>query len=344
MYTSDTPDSSQPRRRRIIQQPLRTEAPVALIASEGGATDELEARLKRDHPLITFPSLSHFLAEPLRGKGYAAIVVARPAAWDPHLDHYVRRRRSIALFALPEEGYGWPDAVARLRDLSEIDAWLAGLNAPDQPVLKKLAKRSAATPKPAAAPAPAAWLNEDARVWELLTPAAAKPSAAPSSEAAETKSTAPSAARKTLAPTKPPSKRPSRAPEQLLLEELAGPASAKSPKSANSASRTGRRKHATPAQPKVLAKPRAAGRTVERPKPVQSAPAMLRSREEPPASIDATRAVRDVLAAQSKETSRDIAAALAFTRAAAEVGLVRADELLSSLRGRATQLALNLSR
>jgi hypothetical protein len=327
MYTSDTPDSSQPRRRRIIQQPLRTEAPVALIASEGAATDELEARLKRDHPLITFPSLSHFLAEPLRGKGYAAVVVARPTAWDPNLDHYVRRRRSIALFALPEEGYGWPDAVARLRDLGEMDSWLAGLNAPEQPVLKKLAKRPPATPKAAAAPAPAAWLNEDARVWELLTPSAAKPGAASSSEPVETKTPEPAAARKTLPPTKAASQRPARTPQQLSLAELTESNSAKS------SPRAGRRTTAARAEPKPAAKPRKARGALERPTPLQGIPA-----------IDATRAVRDVLAATSKETSRDLAAALAFTRAAAEVGLVRADELLSTLRGRATQLALNLSR
>lgn len=315
MYTSDTPDSSQPRRRRIIQQPLRTEAPVALIASEGVATDELEARLKRDHPLITFPSLSHFLAEPLRGKGYAAIVVARSAAWDPHLDHYVRRRRSIALFALPEEGYGWPDTVARVRDMSEVDSWLESLNAPEPPpVLKKLAKRPAAATKPAEAPAPAAWLKEDARVWELLTPAATKPSVEPAASESSGGSE-----------TKLPTKRPSRAPQQLSLAELADPAPSKARRSKRSARK----------EPKPAAKTRAVRRSLERAQPAQ-----------PPelSTANASRAVREILAARSRETPRDVAAALAFTRAAAELGLVRADELLHQLRGRATQLALNLRR
>src|SRR6186713_1376542 len=110
MYTDDTPETA-PARRRIVPQPLRTEAPFALIAAaDASSTSELEARLKRDHPVITFPSLSHFLAEPAR-RAWVAIVVARSGAWDARLDGYVRRRSCIALFGLTEESYGWPEAV-----------------------------------------------------------------------------------------------------------------------------------------------------------------------------------------------------------------------------------------
>jgi hypothetical protein len=136
-HRSDT----APVRRRIVPQPLRTEAPFALIAGDALPTEELEERLKRGHPLITFPSLSHFLADPPRREPWAAIIVARSGAWDPRLDSYVRRRSRIALFGLTEESYGWPQAVARVRDLAELEPWLEALNAPES-TRKEPVKRS----------------------------------------------------------------------------------------------------------------------------------------------------------------------------------------------------------
>jgi hypothetical protein len=159
MYTDDTPETA-PARRRIVPQPLRTEAPFALIAGDTPATSELEARLKRDHPLITFPSLSHFLAEPRRA--WVAIVVARSGAWDHRLDGYVRRRGCIALFGLTEESYGWPEAVARVHDLAALEAWLQALNAPQPELIKK--ERPKRTPRAqlaAAASAPGARWNQE---------------------------------------------------------------------------------------------------------------------------------------------------------------------------------------
>ncbi|HEX6240393.1 MAG TPA: hypothetical protein VFZ61_05850, partial [Polyangiales bacterium] len=87
MLINDLSETS-PRRRRIIQQPLRTEPPIALIGGDGRANPELETLLKRGHPLITFPSLSHFLAEPPHKggrEGWAAIVMTRASAWDVRL-------------------------------------------------------------------------------------------------------------------------------------------------------------------------------------------------------------------------------------------------------------------
>jgi hypothetical protein len=149
----DTMPEAAPVRRRIIQQPLRTEASFALIASDATPLGELADRLKRTHPVITFPSLSHFLAEPPRRDRWEAILVARSGAWDPRLDAYVRSRARIALFGLPEESYGWPDAVGRVRDLTELEPWLEALNAPPLPPPKK--ERAKRTPRTPASVAPA---------------------------------------------------------------------------------------------------------------------------------------------------------------------------------------------
>jgi hypothetical protein len=170
MYTDDTPETA-PARRRIVPQPLRTEAPFALIAGDTPLTSELEARLKRDHPLITFPSLSHFLAEPAR-RTWVAIVVARSGAWDHRLDSYVRRRGCIALFGLTEESYGWPEAVVRVRDLAELDAWLQALNAPQPELKRERPKRTPRAQLVAAASAPSArWSQESAGEAKAAPPA-----------------------------------------------------------------------------------------------------------------------------------------------------------------------------
>ncbi|HKO92958.1 MAG TPA: hypothetical protein VJU61_17505, partial [Polyangiaceae bacterium] len=126
MFTNDQSDTTT-RRRRIIQAPLRTEPPIALIGADGRVAAELEALLKRRHALIQFPSLSHFLAAPPVRGAWAAIVMARASAWDVRLERYVGRRKQIALFAQPEEGYGWPEEVSRVRDNTEVDAWLERL-------------------------------------------------------------------------------------------------------------------------------------------------------------------------------------------------------------------------
>jgi hypothetical protein len=151
-------------RRRIIQQPLRTEAPFALIVGDASQTGELEARLKRAHPLITFPSFSHFLAEPARREPWGAIIVARAGAWDSRLDYHVRRRSCIALFGLSEESYGWPEAVARVRDLAELEPWLEALNAPEPVRRREVVKRETrAQAKAALSELTANWMKQSAQ-------------------------------------------------------------------------------------------------------------------------------------------------------------------------------------
>jgi hypothetical protein len=165
MHSHDKPETT-PTRRRIIQQPLRTEPARALISADAAQTAELEAVLKRDRALNTFPSLSHFFAE-RRREPWAAVVVARAGAWDPRFDSHVRRRGSIALFAVSEEVYGWPEAVARVRDLSELGAWLEALDAP-VPTLVKAAKK-----RERGAQAKAAFEELSAKPLRQSTPAAA---------------------------------------------------------------------------------------------------------------------------------------------------------------------------
>lgn len=202
MLNHDHPDTP-PARRRIVPQPLRTEAPLALITSNTTTTGELEERLRRGHVLITFPSFAHFLAEPPRREPWAAIVVARTGAWDPRLDEYVRRRRCIALYGLTEEGYGWPETVARVGNLSEIDAWLESLNAPDPEPVRKIRRVKRETPARSAAPAsPVPTSATESSAAQASTtepsPAAPKPSAAPAAQ----ESTAAAPAKPTLPPGK----------------------------------------------------------------------------------------------------------------------------------------------
>ena len=137
----ESPADTTPVRRRIVQLPVRTEAPLALIVGDPAPSNELEERLKRAHPVITFPSFSHFLAERPRSQPWVGIVVARSGAWDPRLDGYVRGRRSIALFGLTEESYGFPDAVARIHSVEELDPWVTALTAPEPLRLKERVKR-----------------------------------------------------------------------------------------------------------------------------------------------------------------------------------------------------------
>ena len=310
MFTNDQSDTS-PRRRRIIQAPLRTEPPIALIGADGRVASELEALLNRRHALIQFPSLSHFLAAPPARGAWAAIVMARPSAWDVRLERYVGRRRQIALFAQPEEGYGWPEEVARIRDNTEVDAWLERLRAPEpEPVLKKLAReKPARAPRQPAAPAPSpatpSWLEQDARVWDALGSSSADAEAKAVSEP----SPAPAA--------KLPSRRP---PEQLALAAIAAAAPAKAK-----------------AKTKAERKPAPVRREA-----ASATRSTTRSRVEQAAQADAQSAQRSaalVRSVLSEKRPPDVRGELAFLQAAAEVGIVRAEELLQQLHARAATLA-----
>jgi len=198
--------------RRIVQQPLRTDPPVGLIGGDADSGADLEARLKSRGPLITFPSLTHFLAEPPRP--WAAVVMARSGAWDPRLDAYVRRRRHIALFGLDEESYGWPETVARVRELSDLDPWLESLNQPDPIVLPEATrKRKALVPRkpPRSEPSPAApraaAANGEAPAEQAPAAPAAR-EAAPSVKPKQLELALPPAPRKRARPERPKHRTP----------------------------------------------------------------------------------------------------------------------------------------
>ncbi len=134
---SNSRDPVQPARRRVVRVPTRAILPIAVIAHEGEERDGLEAHLERARPVVTFPSLSHFVSDSARRERWAGIVIARTHAWDAQLDGYVPRRAFLALYRLADEGYGWPDAVKRLSTPEELDAWLALLDSPELPAEDK---------------------------------------------------------------------------------------------------------------------------------------------------------------------------------------------------------------
>jgi len=268
----DNPPAAALVRRRIIQQPLRTEPSFALIASEATATGELAERLKRTHPVIAYPSLSHFLAEPPRRDRWAGILVARSGAWDARLDGYVRGRRCLALFGLAEESYGWPEAVARVRDTGELEPWLEALNAPEPVLIRK--ERVKRTPRASVAPAqPKARTSQaPAATGEAVPQRGDDPAAAPQPRVKQV---------------------------QLDLPRGGRKARQSSPR---------------------------AGRVAERPQPAPAAR---------PADL-----VRSILADYrgDRVTAAEARADREFAELAAELGLVRAFELLDEVRERARRL------
>jgi hypothetical protein len=300
MFTNDPSDTTH-RRRRIIQAPVRTEPPIALIGDDGRALPELEALLKRRHPLICFPSLSHFLAAPPERQAWAAIVMARPGAWDVRLDRYVTRRRRIALFAQPEEGYGWPEEVARVRDSAELGPWLERLDAPEPArTTRKSSPRAprAQAPAPQTAAAPS-WLERDAPVWDALASASAL--ATPAAEPAAAQAIEPA---------------PRRSPEQLALANIVDAPVRRTQK---------------PKPVRQRAPATAPRQPTRRAKPTAPAPSQPESLAQHSAAL-----VRSLL---SEKRPPDVRGELAFMRAAAEVGLVRAEELLQQIHARAARLA-----
>jgi hypothetical protein len=137
-----------PVRRRIVSAPQRTALPVALIVRERGSLPSLEAMLQESRPVVVFPSLSHFCTESHRSERWGGIIVARACAWDARLDDYVMARECMALYG-EAEGYGWPEAIPRLRD-EGVAGWLAQLDVPRVrlPAPKPRKLRPAGEPSP----------------------------------------------------------------------------------------------------------------------------------------------------------------------------------------------------
>jgi hypothetical protein len=321
MYTDDK-SVTAPVRRRIIQQPLRTEAAYALIAADPAQTGELEARLKRDRPLITFPSISHFLAEPVRREPWAAVVVARAGAWDPRFDSHVRRRRAIALFALPEEVYSWPEAVARVRDLTELSAWLESLDAPEPAAVKRVIKREQrARAKAALGDLGVRRLPQPARTVEVRGSARERDVEARGS-AREQNVDAPDAPGRASPPAAPAS---AVEPKEVTLPAPVARARAK----ANA------RTHSLQVRPASAKGDRSLARASERVQAKSQSSAVGKKRGPP---LQAPKLAGIWSSPSSQAADRE------FMRLAAELGLVRARELLAELRARTTRLARGTTR
>lgn len=308
MYTPDQPEAA-PARRRIIQQPLRTEPARALIAADATQTAEIEALMKRDRPLITFPSISHFLAEPARREPWVAVVVARAGAWDPRFDSHVRRRRAIALFAPTEQVYSWPEGVARVSDLTELTAWLQALDAPEPGLAKAAEKRERR------ARARAALDERSANRPKPSTPSVAV-AATPAAETsrAPARSVVPPR-QATAALPKARAKRSSKSAQlELAISEPV-----------HSRARTGR-------GPRVDARPQSAApreKRALRPGAPEKATARTAAKER-------VARPRKLAAAQLRSgTASNQAAERRLMLLAAELGLVRAAALLDALRNRA---------
>ncbi len=118
-------------RRRIVALPVRSEAPVALIMRDSEQREQLAEQLGRRR-VVSFPSLAHFCTEEQRRQPWVGIIVGYSCAWDAQLDRYIPHRSCISLYLSSEEqeGYGWPDAVSRVSDREQLDAWLSDLLAP----------------------------------------------------------------------------------------------------------------------------------------------------------------------------------------------------------------------
>jgi hypothetical protein len=269
MYTDDK-SVTAPVRRRIIQQPLRTEAAYALIAVDPAQAGELEARLKRDRPLITFPSISHFLAEPVRREPWAAV------------------------------------AVARVRDLTELSAWLESLDAPEPAPAKRIIKREQRARARAAL--------SDLGVRRLPQPARADAELGSGREQIAEAPGAPGWA-------SPPAALAS----AVEAREVTLPAPVARVKAKANA-----RTHSLQVRPASAKGDLSLARASER---VQAKPQSSAVRKKRGTPLHAPKLASTGSSPSSQAADR------AFMRLAAELGLVRARELLDELRARTTRLA-----
>lgn len=314
-----------PVRRRIVSAPQRKVAPIALILRERGSLPALEEKLHAARPVVVFPSLSHFCTESHRSERWAGIVVARACAWDARLDDYVADRSLIALYE-DAEGYGWPEAVHRLRadNLEGIDGWLAELDTPRIPVARPKPKRversgTARTRRPRVVFS--LWGDESKNVVNLGG-SSAQSSNASSVKAGPVNGTAQSSAR----------------------PESGNAASAQASEGASTSTQARARTREKAEKASRVHKPRAVQQTLpfdDQADEARRARAALRDR-----IIDDLKKARDKKAARAgtrgraQEHAAFSRAEEAIARMAVEIGLLRASELLSELRQRAKSVAV----
>jgi hypothetical protein len=317
-------DASRPIRRIVSAPEQRMALPVALIAHKGEERDQLEARIARSHPVITFPSFAHFGADAAQRARWAGIVVARTHAWDARLDNYVLRRAFIALFQLADEGYGWPETVRRLATPEELDSWLSELSS--------------------------SVLPPDDRAHALKPKAKAKPKR--SSLFDTHASSGAQAARVELAPARgsvPASIRPAKAQLELpVVEPVAAAATQSDGEQATVHGTSSRAKAASdrPRSERVTA-PTASKKAARdsagvRPRAAAHARAQRDGVELRPSAAPASAAEGRATAVRGKPSAKRSVAKAASAREerrlsalALEIGLVRAQELLSLVRMRA---------
>jgi hypothetical protein len=223
----------------------------------------------------------------------------------------VRRRRAIALFALPEEVYSWPEAVARVRDLTELSAWLESLDAPEPAAVKRVIKREQrARAKAALGDLGVRRLPQPARTVEVR------------GSAREQNVDAPDAPGRASPPAAPAS---AVEPKEVTLPAPVARARAK----ANA------RTHSLQVRPASAKGDRSLARASERVQAKSQSSAVGKKRGPP---LQAPKLAGIWSSPSSQAADRE------FMRLAAELGLVRARELLAELRARTTRLARGTTR
>jgi len=299
-------------RRRIVMLPGRVLTPVALIAREGEDRDALETRLEATRPVVSFPSLAHFCTDSSRKERWAGVVIARTHAWDSRLDEYVARRAFIALYALADEGYGWPDAVRRVAGPEDLASWLELIANPDAVPDDKPRHVRAGFDRPRTV------RQRREPVTKVAIPLA------PTRASVGTDGTQ-LALPMVGAAGEPADATPGAAPAQASTTRVSTTRIAWTPRAQSKARRPA---STAPSAEPVVSAPKRRGR------PPKSAPTDIQETT----SADRAAIVAAVVGAErtsAKPTRSQVAAETSLMHAAAELGLTRASELLALVRQRA---------
>lgn len=308
-----------PGRRRIIVAPKLADKPkpLALIVRDPELQEEFEEQLDKARPVVVFPSLTHFCSDSLP-TNWGGVVVARPCGFDARLMSFVPNTTCIAFWRVAEEGYGWPNDISHLRDASELQHWLGEIAKPQTVVpLKRVVreKRIVTRSKPSAREA-----SKTPFKFEL---AVARGTVTSNAAPADT------AGQMELGLDK-------KARQQIELP-IAAPAKSESIKPAAQAARKSTPPKATSSAQKRVAK-RAeqlafnAGGAMS---PGASAQQKRDQRAEKQASARRGAVTREIIAASAASAPR---AEQAFVKLAAELGLLRAQELVAQLHAHAASL------